>query len=130
MNPDWEYVSRDEVRYQYVSDQAHYFDHESEVYKEFCNRVDMHLINGKTVIADATHLTPSSRTRLLKNLSVKPDNLIAVVMMTPFQVCRERNNAREGIIKVPESNMFKMKNSFKMPSPVIEDFDKIVKVNQ
>ena len=33
-NPDWEYVSRDEVRYEYVSDQNHYFDHEKEVFKE------------------------------------------------------------------------------------------------
>ena len=39
LHPDWIYVSRDEVRYETVSDQNHYFDHEADVYKEFCNRI-------------------------------------------------------------------------------------------
>lgn len=128
INPDWEYVSRDEVRYQYVSDQEHYFDHEPDVYKEFCNRIDMHLINGKTVIADATHLNQNSRERLLKTLSVKPDILIAVVMMTPFETCMARNGARVGITRVPDKMMFRMKNGFKIPNLAVENFNKVVKV--
>lgn len=126
--PDWEYVSRDEVRYEHVTDQAHYFDHEKEVYKEFCNRIDMHLLNGKTVIADATHLNRASRDKLLYSLSVKPDKLVAIFMSTPFEVCRERNNKREGITRVPESNMFRMSHRLSKPNPVSENFDKVYTV--
>ncbi len=128
-NPTWKYVSRDEVRYEYVSDKNHYFDHEKEVYKEFCNRIDMHLINGDTVIADATHLNRRSRDKLIHSLTVKPDEIIAVVCKTPFEICMERNSAREGIIRVPDSHMYRMKNSFQVPNLVSENIDKLVWVS-
>lgn len=128
INPDWEYVSRDEVRYQYVSDQAHYFDHEHEVYKEFCNRISMHLANNKTVIADATHLTRASRSKLILSLDVLPDTIYVVVMTTPFELCLERNAGREGIVRVPDKVMYQMKNNYQRPNAVVEDFDKVVYV--
>ena len=84
LHPDWEYVSRDEVRYEYVTDQTHYFDHETEVYKEFCNRIDKHLLDEKTVIADATHISIGSRRKLINSLQVIPDRVLVVVMKTPF----------------------------------------------
>ena len=122
LNEGWEYVSRDEVRYEYVTDQAHYFDHEFEVYKEFCNRIDKHLLNEKTVIADATHLTVGSRQKLLKHLAVVPDEVCVVIMQTPFQVCFERNAAREGIIRVPDKTMYTMKNNYRVPNPRVETY--------
>lgn len=128
INPDWEYVSRDEVRYQYVSDQEHYFDHEYEVYKEFCNRISMHLANDKTVIADATHLTRASRSKLLASLDILPDKVYVVVVNTPFELCMERNAGREGIIRVPDKVMYQMKNNYQRPNAVVEDFDKVVYV--
>ena len=128
-HPDWEYVSRDLVRYQYVTDQEHYCDHEHEVYKEFCNRIDMHLINDKTVIADATHLNQKSRDKLLNTLTVIPDRIIAIVFKTPFEECLRRNRLREGITRVPDAQMFRMRNSFKEPNLAIEKFDTIVRVN-
>lgn len=128
-HPDWEYVSRDEVRYQYVEDKAHYFDHEHEVYKEFCNRIDMHLINEKTVIADATHLSQKSRNALLNTLTVIPDKIIGVVFITPFEECFRRNAMREGITRVPDAQMYKMRNAFKAPNPAVENFDMLIKVN-
>lgn len=127
-NPDWKYVSRDEIRYQYVSDQEHYFDHEYDVYKEFCNRIDMHLLNGDTVIADATHMNKASRDKLLNSLTAPIDFKVAVVMTTPFEVCKERNSKREGITRVPDSEMFKMWHRFYPPNKVNEDFDLIVRV--
>lgn len=130
LHPDWKYVSRDEVRYEYVSDQNHYFDHETEVYKEFCNRIDMHLLNGCTVIADATHLNQKSRDHLIYSLSAPIDTKIAVVVKTPFLVCMKRNSERKGITRVPDKQMWKMKNIFKEPNPVCEDFDQIVRVDR
>jgi predicted kinase len=127
LHPDWKYVSRDEVRYEYVTDQAHYFDHESEVYKEFCNRLSMHLINGDTVIADATHMTSKSRFKLIKNLSIKPDKIICVVMTTNFECCMARNAQRQGIIRVPDDSMYRMKNTYKKPNSRVEEYiDQIV----
>ena len=130
LHPDWEYVSRDEVRYEYVTDQEHYFDHESEVYKEFINRLEMHLLNEKTVIADATHISIGSRRKLIYNLKVKPDKIIAVVMMTPFEVSMERNAAREGITRAPNDLMYRMKNRYQKPNPHIEPFDQVVYIKQ
>lgn len=127
MHPDWEYVSRDEVRYEWVTDQEHYFDKEKDVFKEFCNRIDMHLINGKTVFADATHINVKSRNKLLNGLSVIPDKKIAIIVDTPFEECMKRNAAREGITRVPDKTMYQMHNSFRPPS-VGEGFDQIVKV--
>lgn len=126
LHPDWEYVSRDEVRYEYVTDQEHYFDHESEVYKEFINRLEMHLLNEKTVIADATHISVGSRRKLIYNLKVKPDKIIAVVMMTPFDETMRRNATREGITRVPDDLMYRMKNRYQKPNPHIEPFDQVV----
>ena len=127
LHPDWNYVSRDEVRYEYVSDQEHYFDHEAEVYREFCNRIDMYLRRDETVIADATHLSTSSRKKLLKNI-IKPEQTWLVFVMAPFKTCMERNAKRVGITRVPDDSMYRMKNMLRLPSPN-EPFDKIVKVD-
>lgn len=127
LNPNWEYVSRDEVRYEYVTDQKHYFDHEFEVYKEFCNRIDKHLLDEKTVIADATHLTVGSRQKLLDHLAVVPDEIYVVVMQTPFEVCFKRNATREGIVRVPDKTMYNMKNNYRAPNPIVETYiDRVV----
>lgn len=128
IHPDWEYVSRDEVRYESVTDQDHYFDHEADVYKEFCNRIDMYLLNGKTVIADATHLTINSRKKLLSNLSAKGFKTIVIIMDTPFETCFKRNAQRVGITRVPDKVMYAMKNRFKLPNTYIEHFDKVIMI--
>lgn len=130
LHPEWKYVSRDEVRYEFVSDQEHYFDRETDVYKEFCNRISMHLINGNTVIADATHISKASRIKLMNSLDIQPDEVIVVVLNTPFQICKERNSKRVGITRVPDDSMFRMKNKFKSPDARYESYiDKIVYVS-
>lgn len=130
LHPEWKYVSRDEVRYEFVSDQEHYFDRETDVYKEFCNRISMHLINGDTVIADATHISKASRIKLMNSLDIQPDEVIVVVLNTPFQICKERNSKRVGITRVPDDSMFRMKNKFKSPDARYESYiDKIVYVS-
>lgn len=117
VNPGCEYVSRDEVRYEYVTDQAHYFDHENDVFKEFCNRIDKFLLQDKMVIADATHLNIASRKKLLDKLQVIPDEITAIVVNTPFEICFARNAERVGITRVPDKTMYSMRNNFRPPSP-------------
>lgn len=121
-NPSWEYVSRDEVRYEFVTDQAHYYDHENDVYREFCNRIDKFLLQEKTVIADATHLTKGSREKLIQSLKVIPDEVYAVVMKTPFEICMQRNSARQGITRVPDKSMYSMKSRYRVPNMVGESY--------
>jgi predicted kinase len=88
----------------------------------------MHLLNGKTVIADATHINAASRNKLVKNLSAQHYKKIIIVMGTPFEECMKRNAAREGITRVPDDAMYRMRNKFKMPNNFIEEFDKVVTV--
>lgn len=118
----WEYVSRDEVRYEYVDDKDHYFDHEKEVFKEFCLRVEKFLRAGKTVIADATFINQRSREWFIMNLGVEPEEVYVIVVNTPFEVCMERNAAREGITRVPDSSMYAMKNKFQIPNIGVEKY--------
>lgn len=128
LNKNWKYVSRDEIRYNYVADQKHYWDHEYEVYQEFSKQIDMHLINGDVVIADATHLNKKSRDKLFRNLTSQNFEKIAIIMNTSFEVCFNRNSKRTGIVRVPDQVMYRMKNNYKPPTKV-EGFDKILKVN-
>ena len=121
-NPSWEYVSRDEVRYEFVTDQAHYYDHENDVYREFCNRIDKFLLQEKTVIADATHLTIGSRKKLLDTLKVIPDEVVMVYVDTPFEICMQRNSARQGITRVPDKSMYSMKSRYRVPNIVGESY--------
>ena len=122
MNPTWGYVSRDAVRYEYVSDQAHYFDHEDEVFKEFCKRVEKYLRAGRTVIADATFINKKSREWFIQNLEVQPENCYAIVIDTPFEICMERNAAREGITRVPDQSMYNMKHRYSAPNLGTEEY--------
>ena len=87
----------------------------------------MHLINGKTVIADATHLNKKSRDTLLKNLTVDITTKIALVIQTPLNVCLERNAKRVGITRVPDKTLYSMYHSFRTPS-ITEEFDKVIYV--
>lgn len=122
-DPNIKYVSRDEIRYTMVSDQDHYFDRENEVYREFCNQISRWLQQGNYVIADATHLTKNSRKKLLNNI-IKPAQIRCIFVNTPFNVCMERNSKRKGITRVPDKQMYRMKNTLQIPS-AIEGFDMI-----
>ena len=109
-----EYVSRDEIRFKLLEaeGESQYFGVEKRVFKEFVIRIIKGLEEGKHVIADATHLTPSSRLKLLKALNMKPDVLQALVMDTPLNVCLERNSQRKGLARVPDEVIRNMHDSF------------------
>ena len=126
-NPDIIYVSRDEIRYTMIEDQEHYFDREGDVYREFCNQITRWLQEGKTVIADATHLTKNSRKKLLDHIC-EPSQIRCIYVNAPFEVCMERNSKRKGITRVPDKVMFRMKNSFQAPNKT-EGFDLIYTVS-
>ena len=71
------------------------------------------------VIADATHLNPRSRAKLLSHLNIDKTHtqVVTVVMRTPLNVCIERNENRRGTRGyVSPSAIKRMYNSFKMPT--------------
>ena len=87
----------------------------------------MHLQRGETTIADATHLNRSSREKLLNNIA-KPSQVLCVVIDTPFEECMKRNAAREGITRVPDKAMYRMRNSFHKPDARVENIDAVYMV--
>lgn len=91
-----EYVSRDEIRFRLVTEGEPYFSREDDVFKIFCQRIDMGLRSGATVWADATHLNMKSRLKLLYNLKYKPTEIEIVWMNTDYETAIERNEKRAG----------------------------------
>lgn len=121
-------VSRDNIRFSLVKENEEYFSREKDVYNIFVNDIKEYLKTKavRNVIADATHLSPGSRAKLINSLgnSLKDVQIYAVVMDTPLEIALERNAKREGRSQVPESALRNMANSFKIPK-LDEGFDKI-----
>lgn len=122
------WVSRDEVRYTYIDPNncrpEDYYSREKEVYAAFVTIVREQLLKGRDVVADATFLNRGSRAKFLRELQLKPNTLNAIVFNTPYEICLERNNNREGIRRVPEKVIRSMKNSYSNPTS-FEGFDNI-----
>lgn len=71
------------------------------------------------VVADATHLNPKSRLKLLANLNINKEKteVVAVVMKTPLKTCIERNENRKGTRSyVPKGVIKRMYFSFDPPT--------------
>ena len=66
-------VSRDFVRQSILTDRDSYFDKEVEVFDEFVRQINEAMELGIDVVfADATHISPASRAKLLGRLIVDP----------------------------------------------------------
>lgn len=119
-------VSRDNIRFSLVKEDESYFSKEKEVYETFIKEIKEGLENKNEVIADATHLTPISRSKLFRSLgtSLKDVKVIGVVIDTPLKVALERNAERSGREFVPETAICNMKKSFMIPD-LEEGFDRI-----
>lgn len=125
--PNAVYVSRDEIRFDLVSENEEYFSKENEVFTKFVNIINSNLKAGKDVVADATHLNPRSRTKLFSHLNIDPTKTetIAVVMRTPLEVCLDRNENRKGTRSyVPPQVIKNMYSSFK--EPTMKELDTIM----
>lgn len=115
------YISRDEVRLSIITDEEHYFSHEDEVYNIFVKRIAAGLQEGMNVIADATHLGNSARTKLVKALAkagVQNNmyNIIFVQMGTSVQECIERDSHRTGRTHVTASVVRRMYSQASTPT--------------
>lgn len=118
-NPDVVIVSSDAIREEVfgdVNDQSH----NQEVFQIVEKRCREALKSGVDCVLDATNL---NRKRRINFIKIMPKcETEAVVFAIPFEVCCERNNARERT--VPKSVMERMYKSFQPPH-YAEGFDKI-----
>lgn len=117
----WAYVSRDEVRFSMIKEEDDYFSKEKQVFEEFVNRICGNLSDAWTqnVIADATHLNKISRDKLINAIRRKRPNLPLHITMVyfdiPLEVCKFRNDKREGRAHVPDEVMNKMYAQLEFP---------------
>jgi predicted kinase len=100
-----------------VGEGEEYFSKEKAVFKEFIRRIDEAIESGYNVYADATHLNPASRNKLLRSISSKPDYVKVIWIKTPLEECLRRNDERAGTRSyVPETAIRNMYNSIEAPS--------------
>ena len=119
-NRDWDYISRDEVRFSMIKDDEEYFSHETAVFNAFVGKITFALLYGNdNVIADATHLNWGSRRKLLKAInkyySVEELDIIPVVIEAKLEDILERNKLRDGRARVPEGTIRRMRASMSDP---------------
>jgi tRNA uridine 5-carbamoylmethylation protein Kti12 len=120
-DPKWAYVSRDEVRFSMITEEDDYFSKEKQVFEEFVNRICGNLSDAyiQNVIADATHLNEISRDKLINAIRRKRPNLPLHITMVyfdiPLEVCKFRNDKREGRAHVPDEVMNKMYIQLEFP---------------
>ena len=117
---DWEYISRDEVRFSMIKDDEEYFSHETAVFKAFIGKITFALEYGNdNIIADATHLNWGSRRKLLKTLEMymplEGVDVILVVIEAKLKDILERNKLRSGRARVPEETIRRMYASMSDP---------------
>lgn len=117
--PEAWYISRDEIRFTFINENDEYFSKEDKVFKEFIKEINFALSIGKEIVADATHLNPKSRMKLLSNLNIDKEKteVHAVVMQTPLKTCIKHNENRRGTKSyVPKSVIKRMYYCFTQPT--------------
>ena len=120
-DPKWAYVSRDEVRFSMIKEEDDYFSKEKQVFNEFVNRICANLSDAwiTNVIADATHLNEISRSKLIDAICRKRPNLPLRITMVyfdvPLEVCKFRNDKRNGRARVPDNVLEKMYAQLEFP---------------
>lgn len=114
-NPQIKYVSRDEIRFSLLKEGEDYFAHEDRVFHEFTHSINKWLEAGYDVIADATHLNPSSRHKTMFKI-LHADDVNVIYVATSIGEALRRNELREGRAKVPESVILNMSASLVVPT--------------
>ena len=117
--PDSMVISRDEIRFNLVSEDEEYFSKETKVFWEFVTQIQTALetpMTPKNIIADATHITKKSRDRLLNSLDLtNVEQVIVVVVMPSLREALRRNAKRKGRKRVPEKVVRNMYFQFERP---------------
>ena len=111
---DHVYVSRDEIRFALLGEDDPYFSKEKEVWKHFVAKIEAGLEAGKDVYADATHLNPASRSKLL-NCLADVGEVNAIYFDLPIDLIKRQNAKRSGRAYVPEEQLESMAKNYQKP---------------
>lgn len=126
-----DYISRDTVRLSIIKDNEHLFSHEDEVYDKFIANIVDGLRAGRSVVADATHLSHGARHKLVSALAKNEMtgdkyDIIFVMMDTPVTECVRRDETREGRAHVTEPVIRNMYRS--LSTPFVGEFNNVKEV--
>lgn len=120
LKPDDIYISRDKIRFSMLQEGEEYFSHEPKVFNTFVEQINsalmLNISNHIRVFADASHLNPASRAKLLNKIEAYRDETNVIWLRTPLMICYQRNDNREGRAKVPHSIIKSMYDSQQEPS--------------
>lgn len=128
------YISRDDIRFSMLKDDEDYFAHEGTVFQTFIEQIVDALKNENInrVFADASHLNPPSRAKLINGIRSYIDisniEVNVIWLKTSLTTCIERNNNRKGRANVPERTIRDMWNSQKVPT-ALEGISKVYIIN-
>lgn len=109
------YISRDEIRFNLIKNKKEYFSREKEVFKIFIEEINKNLELGFDVYADATHLDPASREKVLVQLKIIPEEINVIYKKVGLETALKRNRNREGLAFVPEKVIINMFNKLLEP---------------
>lgn len=130
---DYTYISRDQIRFSLLDDADDYFAKEKEVMKKFLEKINMCIRWGDNFIIDATHLTKSSRRKILSQLVLPPlypiNEVYCIYMKTDLKLALERNGKRTGRKLVPNDVIKNMYENLEEPE-LDEGFEKIITIEE
>lgn len=112
-------ISRDVIRLAMLKDGDPYFSKEKAVFKEYYEQINAAGADDveRTIWADATHLSPQSRKKLLNKLDINLFDRINFIMLeTDLETCLKRNEQRQGRQCVPEETLIDMHKSISYPN--------------
>ena len=113
--PEDKIISRDEIRFSIIQEGEEYFSREEEVFEKFCSEIKTALNDGYDVYADATHINRGSRKKLLQQVAIYADDIVAIEMPTAVSLALKRNEEREGLRYVPPSAIKRMYSQYEPP---------------
>lgn len=121
-------VSRDKIRFELVKEDEPYFSREDEVFEEFIRHIVYGLRKGYNVYADATHLTPKSRAKVINAVKryYVPDKVKVLWVQVELEVALAQNELRKGTrAHVPPSVIRNMEEQITAVDLEIEDIDEL-----
>lgn len=133
ITPKDKVISRDNIRFDMVSENFSYFSKEKEVFNEYVRQAQDAIESKKyeRIYLDATHLNEKSRNKILNKLNLKGVSLEAIYFDLPIKIVVERNNKRIGRYRVPDKVMQQMADHLTCPSADKKyKYKKVVVINK
>ena len=124
LNKQTVWISRDIMRFSLLKEGDDYFSKEKEAFQLFIDEINNKLKNNYDVFADATHLNAASRNKVIRNLTIQPDEINVIYIDVSLETALKRNAQRAGRSLVPESEVKKM-NTWKEFPKVEEGISKV-----